>query len=90
MTIAPEKRSGAMKAVITGEQMQMELLELLQSLPDDVETEAFHTIVMKVNLLVVLLAYSEPKQRSPSFTQEGNSFRPVCMTAVPGEASTTL
>lgn len=42
MTIAPEKRSGAMKAVITGEQMQMELLELLQSLPDDVETEAFH------------------------------------------------
>lgn len=53
MTIAPEKRSGAMKAVITGEQMQMELLELLQSLPDDLETEAFQTIVMKVNLLVV-------------------------------------
>ncbi|KAK9915776.1 hypothetical protein WJX75_004020 [Coccomyxa subellipsoidea] len=36
-----------MKAVITGEQMQMELLELLQSLPDDEATEAFQTVVMK-------------------------------------------
>ena len=47
-TLAPEERSGAMKAIIEGERMQMELLKLLQSLTDKKETEAFRRNVTKV------------------------------------------
>ena len=47
--VSPDKRTNAMRMVIEGEQLQMEMLELLNAIPDLESIEAQHDNLLKVD-----------------------------------------
>ena len=51
MATSPDKRSASMKTVIEGEQLQMEMFQLLEKIQSLVDTEAIQAILLQARSL---------------------------------------